>query len=228
MSQSRFWIALICLSLMVPAANADLTKNPRSIAKEPAYQTQAPKYCLLVFGPEAKTRIWLVLDGNALYVDRNGNSDLTEKGEQHAGTKYQRLIEWKLGPIVEADGKTRHSDLRVRLERGFFILSLRTADGLQQEVGNEVGELRFSDRAPDAPVVHLAGPLTFLLRTPPEFIPGKAAHFLALIGTAGLGEGSATYSHVADFGRHKMTVEVEFPKRASAVPERVRGVQTDY
>jgi hypothetical protein len=37
---------------------------------------------LLVFGPEAKVRIWLVLDGDALYVDRNGNGDLTEPGNR--------------------------------------------------------------------------------------------------------------------------------------------------
>jgi len=40
------------------SSGADLTKIDRSIKKEPAYQGE-PKYCLLVFGPEAKTRIWL-------------------------------------------------------------------------------------------------------------------------------------------------------------------------
>ena len=45
---------------------ADLTKIDRSIRKEPPYHTMAPKYCLLAFGPEAKYRIWLVLDGDTL------------------------------------------------------------------------------------------------------------------------------------------------------------------
>src|SRR5207244_13111162 len=49
----------------------------RRIAKEPAYQTKTPKYCLMVFGLDAKTRVWLVQDGDTLYVDRNGNGDLT-------------------------------------------------------------------------------------------------------------------------------------------------------
>ena len=53
----------------------------RKIAKEPAYQSK-PKYCLLVFGQEAKTHVWLVQDGDTLYVDRNGNGDLTEAGEK--------------------------------------------------------------------------------------------------------------------------------------------------
>jgi hypothetical protein len=65
-----------------PAGSVDLAKIDRSIRKEPVYQSKDPQYCLLVFGPEAKVRVWLVLDGDALYVDRNGNGDLTEPGER--------------------------------------------------------------------------------------------------------------------------------------------------
>ena len=39
------------------------------------------KYGLLMFGPEGKDRVWIVLDGDTLYVDRNGNGDLTEANE---------------------------------------------------------------------------------------------------------------------------------------------------
>jgi hypothetical protein len=67
--------------LVTPLARAeDLAKIERKIAKEPAYQTKTPKYCLLVFGLDAKSRAWLVQDGDTLYVDRNGNGDLTEAG----------------------------------------------------------------------------------------------------------------------------------------------------
>lgn len=66
---------------------ADLTKIERTIRKEPTYQSKQPRYCLLVFGPEAKFRVWLVLDGKTLYVDRNGNGDLTEDGEKIAAKK---------------------------------------------------------------------------------------------------------------------------------------------
>src|SRR5687767_6248776 len=64
------------------APAADLTKVPRSIAKEPVYQTKNPRYCLCVFGKDASPRVWLVIDGDTLYVDRNGNGDLTEKDEK--------------------------------------------------------------------------------------------------------------------------------------------------
>jgi hypothetical protein len=63
------------------AAGADLSKVDRAIRKEPAYQGK-PRYCLLVFGPEAKHRVWLVLDGDTVYVDRNGDGDLTGEGER--------------------------------------------------------------------------------------------------------------------------------------------------
>jgi hypothetical protein len=69
------------LGLLVGSAPAaDLSKIPRTIAKEPVYKSK-PKYCLVVFGPEAKKRMWNVLDGDVLYVDKNGNGDLTEKGK---------------------------------------------------------------------------------------------------------------------------------------------------
>jgi hypothetical protein len=66
---------LVVGSTAVTARGADLTKIDRTIAREPAFQSK-PAYCLLAFGPAAKTRVWLVLDGDVLYVDRNGNGDL--------------------------------------------------------------------------------------------------------------------------------------------------------
>jgi hypothetical protein len=71
-------LAALLVLLLAPVAQAtDLAKIERKIAKEPAYQTKTPRYCLLVFGLEAKTRVWLVQDGDTLCVDRNGNGDLT-------------------------------------------------------------------------------------------------------------------------------------------------------
>ena len=72
------------LAVSSSAASADLAAVDRALTKEPKYQS-APRYCLLVFGPEAKTRVWLVVDGDTLYVDRNGDGDLT------AETKRVRL-----------------------------------------------------------------------------------------------------------------------------------------
>jgi hypothetical protein len=80
--------ALLPLLLVMPASRAaDLAKIDRTIRKVPAYRTKAPKYGLLAFGPEGKDRVWLVRDGDVLYVDRNGNGDLTEPGKKVAAEK---------------------------------------------------------------------------------------------------------------------------------------------
>jgi hypothetical protein len=81
-------IAGVYLAATVLAA--DLAKLDRTLAKEPVYKS-APRYCLLVFGPEARTRVWLVQDGDTLYVDRNGNGDLTEVGENVAATPNKHV-----------------------------------------------------------------------------------------------------------------------------------------
>src|SRR5262249_48823097 len=61
--------------------------------REPKYRNE-PRYALLVFGPKRETRVWMVLDGTTLYVDRNGNGDLTQPRE-------------RLEPNNPADGSNR-------------------------------------------------------------------------------------------------------------------------
>jgi hypothetical protein len=63
----------------VPAAAVDFDKLDRHIARAPAYQSK-PLYCLALIGPDARTRVWMVLDGERLFVDRNCNGDLTDDG----------------------------------------------------------------------------------------------------------------------------------------------------
>ncbi len=102
-------------------AKIDLTKIDRTIAREPVYQAK-PKYCLLVFGSEAKTKVWLVLDGNSLYVDRNGTGDLTGPGakvsmDKEESIEDQALI-FKVGEV--RDGPRVHKNLVIgvmKLER---------------------------------------------------------------------------------------------------------------
>jgi len=86
--------------------------------KEPRYQTATPEYCLLVFGPEATTRVWVVRDGDTLYVDRNGNGDLTEPGERVAAdvkssTPGENVYTFHAGEVRV--GKHVHKDLCVSM-----------------------------------------------------------------------------------------------------------------
>src|SRR5207253_6869612 len=96
-------------------AMADAPKIDRTIGKEPAYQTKSPQYGLLVFGPEGKDRVWLVRDGDTLYVDRNGNGDLTEAGEKVAADRKrdpeQYAYVFEVGDL-SVGGRT-HKDLAI-------------------------------------------------------------------------------------------------------------------
>lgn len=76
-----------------PAFRAiDYAKLERRIAKEPVYAAK-PLYALFVFGPQGRARMWAALDKSearldyydVLYLDKNCNGDLTEKGERFVG-----------------------------------------------------------------------------------------------------------------------------------------------
>jgi hypothetical protein len=108
---------LTLIAVPALAGGADLKSIERVIQKEPVYATKTPRYCLLVFGPEAKKRVWLVLDGESLYVDRSGNGDLTEPGKKQTPKKTDgtddETLTFEVGDI--ADGKLVHHDFRVYL-----------------------------------------------------------------------------------------------------------------
>lgn len=107
-------ILMVLLLSSAASAAVDLTTIERKIGKEPAYHSQ-PKYCLLVLGPEAKTRVWLVQDGDTLYVDRNGNGDLTEANEKVAAEKSEDaedgVYTFKAGDL--RDGRRLHKELNL-------------------------------------------------------------------------------------------------------------------
>lgn len=111
----------------------DLDKIDPPLVKEPAYQSKTPRYALLVFGPEARTRIWLVLDGTTLYVDRNGNGDLTEAGEKVTGKKGDS---WSWGDTDYTfavgelrDGERRHRNFTLTVTGSGAAAESRSAAG---------------------------------------------------------------------------------------------------
>ncbi len=210
-------------------AAVDLTKIDRTIAKEPAYQSEAVKYCLLVFGPEAKTRVWLVVDGDVLYVDRNGNGDLTEKGECCVATGSEPRI-WEAGDIIEVDGKSKHTSLTVRQGPDGMMVRI-WADGQRwQRAGGRwmivrdhwpdvfakgPGRLEFALQAQEAPIIHLNGPVTVNLLWPHALKRGEEADFIAVVGTFGLGPGAfAHFSNQQEIpGSARLEAAVAFPNR---------------
>src|SRR4051794_7011077 len=71
-------------TLAAEPAAVDLAQIDRSIAKQPRYSGKT-HYALIVIGPRAEHRSWLVMDGDeTLYFDRNGNGDLTDAEDRSA------------------------------------------------------------------------------------------------------------------------------------------------
>jgi hypothetical protein len=142
--------ALVLLHLSsVMAAAADLSRIDRHIAKHPAYKSKTVKYALLVFGSDANHRVWLALDGDTLYVDRNGNGDLTDVGEKIAPEKDERrddgeytfkVDELKVGGHVHKDLYVMVGKLSRLVDRGSAVRDIvkKTQDARSYYVMCEV------------------------------------------------------------------------------------------
>jgi hypothetical protein len=234
------WLPAAILALIFPAWTAhatDLTKIERTIRKEPAYQTKTPKYCLLVFGTEAKTRMWLVHDGKVLLVDKNGDGDLT--GADKRVEVHPKHNGFYTGPLSLADGKFQYSNLILRAkDQGRVVIQLnRKVDfahrkqnrtSLTQMAGIrdiesrswmnrdniEEYEFRFADRPQDAPIVHFDGPLTLKpMYMKQVFGRGdKPVQFPVMVGTPGLGKGTFTQVLFVE-GDPDGAAEIVFPNR---------------
>jgi hypothetical protein len=210
--------ALGLLACSGVAAAADLSKIDRTIGKEPAYQNK-PGYCLLVFGPEASTRVWLVKDGDVLYLDRNGNGDLTE-----ADKRLTPNTRDSAGTITDSAGKKKYKI------QGCNLTKIGGKDGKEpkeycyividiDEAFRQYTVAGFADRPQDAPVVHFDGPLTFGVADPDTTLDrsDKPSDLRVYIMTRGHGEqdGSTVAVHhgVGIPQDVHPVVEVEFPSK---------------
>jgi hypothetical protein len=102
MRPSLFLITLSALPFCSPARAVDYSQVDGTLAKEPTYQS-TPRYALLLFGKEAELRVWMVLDGGMVYIDRNADGDLTAKDERFARMEECRDVE-----IKDPDGTTSY------------------------------------------------------------------------------------------------------------------------
>jgi hypothetical protein len=212
------WLAL----LPVLAEATDLTKIERAIGREPTYTTK-PKYGLLVFGPDAKSRVWLVLDGDVLYVDKNGNGDLTEKNER---IKQAPILDkghgFAVGELsLPEDRFPRNSSgLAIYRDTKHGAGALGFTITINQKIW--LGRIpKLADRPADAPILHFNfdGPLTFVCLDVPAFVPGKETKLLIHIGTPGVGEKTCVWRENASSivgGEVNLLVEIEYPNKDPA------------
>jgi RNA polymerase sigma factor (sigma-70 family) len=203
--------------------------------KEPKYQHE-PKYALLVFGPKREQRIWMVLDGTTLYIDRNGNGDLTEPDKRIEPNDpkdnpkivnpglYKGFDIFEFAVQAGATGSSKFRlELWVRDEKFVpqtdFDTKIRAQwDQLHHENatlwrkdGSGQGQtpLIFMPKPADAQVCALDGPLTFVVKLPQYQVLQR--------GEAG---GLVSF-HIVVMGRPHRGAEQEFYNRLATkeVPE---------
>jgi hypothetical protein len=182
--------AAVIVALSSYASAADSLTIDRSLKREPAYGAK-PQYCLLVFGPEAKTRVWVVAAGEAFYADRNGDGNLTEPGKRvYAVGNYRSLFfldpntttMWL--PVPENERIYQLGDIFDAASRTWYNVTVRRSGNLKTAVFEvlvdikgkfrQLGRLpRFGDKPQDAPVLHFNGPLTLGLFTL-QLVRGRA------------------------------------------------------
>src|SRR5262249_22640740 len=113
------------LLLMAASAGAadvpDLGKIERRIAREPAYKAAQPLYGLYVFGPDARTRVWAVLDKSkpdapdydVLYFDRNADGDLTPPEDRVVGNVGADGVTFDVGSFTDPLTGQKHTDVSI-------------------------------------------------------------------------------------------------------------------
>ncbi len=186
----------------------DLNKIDRLIEKEPTYNGKEPLYGLAVFGPQAKTRIWMVLDKSkadvdvydVLYADLNGNGDLTEAAERFtAKDATSTTTRFSLPDFTDPVSGAKHTDFQFRVTRGSqqtFMLSIMWRKKLKfgggySEVPDD-GYMRFAGSRQEAPIVWLNGdgPFRFQRWYSGELRIGGADDFKVFLGQQGMGRNS--------------------------------------
>lgn len=217
--------------------------------KETVYQSKGPKYCLLTFGREGKTHVWLVFDSvpnplvpgkdkDYLYVDRNGNGDLTEKGERVQAIVHEdeqptflggipsstfTTLEFPIGEIKDSEG-TIYKDVKVTVqwfvgrERPCTICASAPGRGTQR---TELHKLVFADRPQDAPVLRFGSPTTmrFALGMTQLLSLTEDFNLQAEVGTIGSGPGSFVSMGNDTFSKDLHPVaEIEWPHREASKP----------
>jgi hypothetical protein len=163
------WVAASCsLGWAV-----DYSKADRTIKAEPVYQSKSPRYALLVFGPQAKLRVWVATDGETIYVDRNSDGDLTEKGK-----RFPTVADCKNIELADPDGKTRYviTGISAFKEEASATTHLMVSVDIKGPISyRQYCDAAMADSPAKAPIAHFHGPLTMGPRTINWKLPPKLA-----------------------------------------------------
>ena len=175
-------VAVTGASGLAFAEGIDLSKVDRSIRREPVWTSGEPQYCLFVVS--AERRVWFVVDGDDLYMDINGNGDLTDPGEKLPRLKLssEERIEssnysrWRIPDIKGIEGEPFITNIHIYPNRNrgaafgskfvYFVLPDRRRAFTRPT---------FADTPADAPILHPTGPHRLGVEVRPSHPPREQA-----------------------------------------------------
>ncbi len=215
-------IALTCLCVgPAMADDAILSRAGDMKLKEPDYSSNRPLYACAAIGSKAALNVWFVLDKSEkskdgydiLWVDLNGNGDLTETGERFSwlDENGERMRKISLPDVVDPDGGATHTNFGVSLsdaEIGEGMMGLRWRD--EHKIGGgypedpETGYMQFAPTMKEAPVVWFNGdaPFQFQRWIVDSFVIGSEEDVRLFLGWQSKGPKSfcSTQTHVLPEG----------------------------
>jgi hypothetical protein len=233
--------AFIALLLTAdPAAAVDFDQLDRHIAKEPVYRSK-PVYALVLLGPDANIRVWMALDGDRLYVDKNCNGDLTDDGPavefKHKDRNPASFEQFEVSPN---GGQTVYNFDVALWNRPAFEPRQSHPESFYQSIhvlfpdgrlfgawGDHLKPLTFAAALQDAPVLHFGGELRmgFEVRKPLEKVDG-GFQLSCCVGTPGSCPGAwahLLYKTIPENVHPRVVMELP-PEKAGGAPVRVECV----
>ena len=178
---------------------------PRALAEQRILPTKQPKYAglpryglLLIDG--GKARVWFVVDGKKLYLDKNGNGDLTDDGPALENGESRGLhlplcvLQLAVNGTSGTKAKLAEGSLFAKIIDGEYrIIDIRSVvDGVYWFYRNRGCVL--ATKASEAPIMNLGAPLgllfDFVNRTDGTLSKGKENDFFIQIGSQGSQPGS--------------------------------------
>jgi len=208
--------AALILAAGPATAPVDLSRIARTLDHEPKYSTRAPRYCLVVFGIDARTLVWLVQDGDVLHVLASPDGKAAPKWR----TAARSYTTYTIGDVRGQGGAVHYKNLRyLAYPRNPKLLV--HVDGRQQRAGRDVrGKLEFGPSAKDAPVIHFNGPRTLdLFFDQQPFRPGSSEDLSVVVGTHGIGPGTFTHVNTDAYPKGAWPwATIEYPAKPGGKP----------
>ena len=204
-----FFLSMVLFAIVnSPAAEPlDLSRSDRKITKEPEYTAKQPLYGLVVIGPDAKKRYWMVLDKSSadnekydvVYVDFNGNGDLTEPTEKVTAKSDGSRVRFQFPDVIDLKTGIKHTGFNLSIadrDPATQMASLlwkgehKFGGGYPENPDN--GYFRFGSSPEIAPILWMNGdgPFRFQRWYSGELRIGEADDFKVFLGVLGVGQSS--------------------------------------